>query len=78
MAGRVAYSYQPKKPSLKLRPDALAQLPVLIWRYVEFTLNTGLPRCALKRRRLNSDDAVRARAAKELYASPRRAVHCFC
>jgi hypothetical protein len=28
VAGLIAYTYQPKKPSLNLRPDELAQLPV--------------------------------------------------
>ena len=30
VAGLIAYTYQPKKPSLHLRPDELAQLPVLV------------------------------------------------
>jgi hypothetical protein len=30
VAGLIAYTYQPKKPSLNLRPDELAQLPVLV------------------------------------------------
>ena len=30
VAGRVVYTYQPKKPSLKLRPDELSQLPALV------------------------------------------------
>lgn len=30
VASLVAYTYQPKKPSLNLRPDELSQLPVLV------------------------------------------------
>lgn len=30
VAGLVAYTFQPKKPSLHLRPDQLAQLPILV------------------------------------------------
>ena len=30
VAGLVAYTYQPKKPSLNLHPDELSQLPVLV------------------------------------------------
>jgi hypothetical protein len=30
VAGLVAYTYQPKKPSLNLRPNELSQLPVLV------------------------------------------------
>jgi hypothetical protein len=30
LAGLVAYTYQPKKPSLNLRPDELSQPPALV------------------------------------------------
>jgi hypothetical protein len=37
LAGLVANTYWPKKPSLNLRRDELSQLPVLVWPYVELT-----------------------------------------